>query len=905
MLKNPSMPILQTKIHLPKPLPNALVRQRLHDRLMVAVESNHRLTLVAAPAGFGKTTLVTTWLQVLQSESVPLSHVAWLSLDGADSELTRFLLYVVEALAEADVPVPQYLNEQLQSSEPPPAELTLIGVINALTALATQVILVLEDYHMIRNREVDEAATYLLEHGPPTLHLIVVSRVEPNLPLSRLRARQQITEVRAQDLRFSSEEAIEFFAARSQLSLTEVQVAKLGERTEGWAAGLQMAGLSLQNQPDVEQFVRNFAGSDRYVMDYLVDEVLLNLPEATQSFLLQTSILNRFCADLCDKVTGQHNDKMTERQDDRMPSPHPVIQSSCHLVIEQLEQANLFLVPLDETRTWYRYHHLFQDLLSRRLTKLGADQKNELHIRASRWFCENELGEEAVSHALASGDSAAIEATLTLIATAAFSNGRIWEALVWIQQAHQVLPEQSTILAIYQGLLHAFSGEYSQLATILPGAVDVQALPKEAAAIWYALQGLHAAQGNDDKQAVEYYEQGLEYLNEENVIFRHIIDIALAHARIRTGDPAEGFRLLMTVFDPTILMQSSKLSLNAMATLIGFYNHIGGTLETFRLAQRVIDYYEQSGEEADPGLAWIYQFLGRNSYLQNHLTDAISRFERSIRISERMGDLWMAHVSTQIQLARCYLIANIRHQGRDIIEGLFEKREAMPLPMKQVVAGFKIIYHISDGELNQAERLADEYLSIDETLTPLNVSAYDLYAYLLLVQRRYETVTTLLHQCLRIHQSIGPVDNVIITHCQLASSLVGRKQTAQARYHLEQAIRLATDVGYVRCFLDFDQTYAVLLPEVRQVAPAFVDQLLSLIGNDRYDPNAQLIEPLSQRELEILALIAQGNSNRDIAESLILSVGTVKRHAANIYGKLGVNSRTTAIARARELGLLS
>ncbi|MEM7116680.1 MAG: LuxR C-terminal-related transcriptional regulator [Chloroflexota bacterium] len=898
------MPILQTKIHLPKPTASALRRQLLMAKLTRGLDEGHRLLLVAAPAGFGKTTLTTTWLQAVQEEGGKRPFIAWLSLEEADSEPVRFLLYVVAALLAADVPVPPYVSQQLQSNEPPPAEIVLIDLINRLAGLKQPVILVLEDYHVVKSNEIDRAVAYLLEHAPSQLHLTIVSRIEPNLPLSRLRARQQMTEIRAQDLRFSADEAAAFFAATSPLALTADQVAQLEERTEGWAAGLQMAGLSLASQLDVAQFVRDFAGSNRYIMDYLADEVLLKLSPSIQAFLLQTSVLNRFSADLCEAVVDKS--AMGATLDDDQPA-------SAHEVIDYLEQANLFLVPLDRVRTWYRYHHLFQDLLRHRFSRHYPQLVGEIHGKTAVWLHIHNLTEEAVTHALASANVEIIEDIVGETATQAFSNGRFAKALQWVEQAQAQLSVSSLRLRIYQGWLHAFLGTHHQIIHLAPTLIetdgdqfriDGQQAEPELAALAIGLQGILAALVNDNQQAMGRYQDGLALLNSNDSIVYIMLSILLGHAECRHGDYFAGFQRTATAFDPVIYAQSNQFSSEAMSTLNGLYDNSDGAAEALLIAEQVTRHFEQAALPAEPSLAWLYLFLGRDSYYKNRLLRAQQLFERAVELSRLPNGIEMAQVAAQIALVRVFFAQGQEKKGRDLAEQLSGRWGSVP-SARASVAALKMDFHIRDNELDAAEKIAEAYgFSSPDGILPTMIGAFSIFARWLLAREQFEEALSLLQQCLRFHQATGSFEGRVMTHVQLANTLCRLKREAQARHHLEQAIRIGSDIGYVRCFLEHGQRYAALLPEMRHLAPDFVDQVLALQNDAVYDPNAQLVEPLSERELEILKLIASGSSNRDIADRLFISIGTVKKHAANIYGKLGVRRRTTAVSRARELGLL-
>jgi len=378
-------PILATKLYVPPPQPKVVLRTRLIERLNEG--SLHRkLTLISAPAGFGKSTLVSEWLAGCERGA------AWLSLDAGDNDPTRFVAYLGAALQTIAPNIGEGVLDVLQSPQPPPTESILTALINEITAVPDDFVLVLDDYHVIDARAVDDALTFVLEHLPPRMHLLIATREDPHLPLARLRARGQLSELRAADLRFTPDEAAEFLNQVMGLSLPAEDIAALEERTEGWIAGLQLAAISMQGQKDVTSFIKSFTGSHHFVLDYLVEEVLGQQSESVKAFLLRTSILDRLCGPLCDAVLLD-------------PS------LSGQETLEYLERANLFLVPLDNERRWYRYHHLFAELLRQRLHQSAASSTgdegwdvDELHIRASQWYEDNGLEIEAFQHAAAAND---------------------------------------------------------------------------------------------------------------------------------------------------------------------------------------------------------------------------------------------------------------------------------------------------------------------------------------------------------------------------------------------------------------------------------------------------------------------------------------------------------------------
>src|SRR6266704_2444692 len=370
-------PILATKLYLPRLRPNVVSRPRLLERLNEGLHL--KLTLIAAPAGFGKTTLVSEWVALIERPT------AWLSLDEGENDPARFLAYLVAALQTIAATIGEGVLGVLQSSQPPPTEAILTALLNEITAIPDNFVLVLDDYHVIDAKPIDQALTYLVEHLPPQMHLVIATREDPQLPLARLRARSHLTELRAADLRFTASEASAFLTQVMGLSLSAADIARLSDRTEGWIAGLQLAALSMQGHQDVAGFIRAFAGDHRYIVDYLVEEVLERQPEALRSFLLQTSILDRLHGSLCDAVTGQQ-------------------EGNARLLA--LERGNFFVVPLDDRRYWYRYHHLFAEVLSAQLLAEQPDQVATLHRRASAWYEQHGSAADAIRHALAAEDFA-------------------------------------------------------------------------------------------------------------------------------------------------------------------------------------------------------------------------------------------------------------------------------------------------------------------------------------------------------------------------------------------------------------------------------------------------------------------------------------------------------------------
>jgi LuxR family maltose regulon positive regulatory protein len=444
-----SMPILATKLYIPQTRPKIVFRPRLIERLN---EGLHRkMTLIAAPAGFGKTTLISEW--TISCEQ----NFAWLSLDEGDNDLIHFLSYLIAALQTIAVRQPSMANvgegvlNALRSPQSPPIELLLITLINEITAIPDHFILVLDDYHMVSANSVSNALTFILEHLPPQIHVVVASREDPALPLSRLRAKNQLTELRAADLRFTSAESARFLNQVMGLALSEEDITTLETRTEGWIAGLQLAALSMQGRSDIHDFIQSFTGSHRFILDYLVEEVLHRQPEQVYNFLLRTSILDRLSDSLCDAIIGQEN---------------------CSGMLDILDRNNLFIVPLDDTRHWYRYHHLFADVLQSRLIEEQPDRVSGLHQKASTWYEQNSFSSDAIRHALVAGNLENAARLIELVWFAMDINMQSATWLGWVKALPEEMIRSRPVLSVGYAWALLDSGEMETCETWLKNAEE-------------------------------------------------------------------------------------------------------------------------------------------------------------------------------------------------------------------------------------------------------------------------------------------------------------------------------------------------------------------------------------------------------------------------------------------------
>ncbi len=892
--------LLATKFHIPPWRAAALPRPRLLEQLTAGLRENRKLTLISAPAGYSKTTLVSSWLHQLAGEqgsrgageksspllpgsSAPLRFI-WLSLDEADNDPARFLSYWLAAFQQ----VAESISEKIQpllSLPPlrlPPINVLLDELLNELAALEFPILLTLDDYHLITNPQIHQALDYFIDHQPAQIHLVLTTRADPPLPLARLRARGQMTEIRARDLRFTPEEERRFFELSLNLALAEDSLRALDERTEGWAVGLQLAGLALQNQSDAlrQRFIETFRGSHRYVLDYLAEEVIRQQGEEIRAFLTQTSILDRFNADLCSALTGR---------------------ADAQAVIAHLEQVNLFIVPLDDERIWYRYHHLFADYLR---TLLSQPEQSELNKKAAAWHEANDLPVEAVQYALASADAefAADVIERALINNSIWSGGNLALLSAWLDAlpppAFHGRPQLSLNAAHILYLSGRFELAEERLAQTeqalrsTPDAEQMLALAK-------LYRGSIAAVRGQARQAIE--------------------QITFAQARLPQGDHLAHARaffslgLAYQLSDQTEravqnYLQSSDEA--AAAGVLFLAIHARCAAAQVQITQGRLHLAEQSCRQAIQlaegvrlpplGLAWIV--LGGIALERNDLAAAERLLQDGIALARQgglMDDVVVglaflarlrAHLTpgdkTGVLAAIQEVQAIIRGYGverMDILAAAHLARLQLFMGQQQAAVQWAAVYQAVRGE----SRREFEELTL---------------ARILLATGQLDPLPAILQPLLEKATAAGQGQTCIEVMLLLGLFHQARQDPQAALEWLGQSLRLAAPEGYARLFLDEGQPLLDLLPKARQAAPEFVDTLLGM-SQSKSEALAALPDPLSEQELRVLHLIVAGKSNQEIAAELVISVGTAKWHVHNILQKLGVSNRPQAIARARALGL--
>ena len=920
-------PILATKLHIPSPRPAIVLRARLLDRLHVSLQRRSTVTLISAPAGFGKTTLVSEWLSTLTSASQAGTRAAWLSLDEGDGDLARFLTYLVAALQTVAADVGRGVLAALQSSQPPPVEALLTSLLNDLAALANDFVLVLDDYHVIDSQPVDLALAFLVEHLPAQLRLVIASREDPPLPLARLRARGQLTELRAADLRFTPAETAEFLNRVMGLNLSAADIAALENRTEGWIAGLQLAAISMQGRSDAARFIASFTGSHRFVLDYLIEEVLQRQPRPVRDFLLQTSMLTRLNGALCAAVTDQADGQA---------------------LLETLERANLFVMPLDDQREWYRYHQLFAEVLQAHLKEAWPDRVSDLHRRASGWFEQHDLPADAIRHALLAQD---FQRAAQLIERGWLAMDLSYQSLTWLGWAKALPPElvrRHPVLCLGYAWALLNSGELETSEAWLceaerwlepREASTAQAYPErgqpivvdeaEFRALPASIAGARAYRAlalGDIAATKQFARQTLALVGANDRIRRTQATALLGMAEYADGD--------LTMAEHYFIdFQAMMWQANDLANAIG----ITFVLANIQLAQgrlrEVVSAYQQSlalaqkhGTPFFIGVSDLYRGLGEVLCEQGQLEAAAQHLQTARQLGERGALTGWPH---RLSVAQ----ARLKDAQGDLAGALVLLAEAErqyvrnPLPDRPIAA-LKARVWIRQGQLTAARLWVREHnLSPDDELNYLREFEHLTLARVLIAEYNVERVDDalqaarrLLHRLLQAAEAGGRNGSVI--EILLLQALAHHAQDDLPRAHaaLERALTLAEPAGYVRLFVDEGEPLRLLLADfkmliekrkrdhqvigyVQKLLAAFT-QRLAVSQAASGSPQSAMLEPLSERELEVLKLLGTELSGPDIARRLSVSLNTLRTHTKNIYSKLGANNRRAAIRRAEELELL-
>jgi LuxR family maltose regulon positive regulatory protein len=922
-------PLLQTKLYIPRPRPERVPRPRLIERLC----ASRKLTLISAPAGSGKTMLLSEWANAgagsrkygvknhkraagaAHLASYSLLHTpsfAWLSLDPEDNAPPRFWTYLVAALRTVHAGLGQTTLALMQTPQPPPVQALLTPLLNEIADLSEPLALILDDYHLISASRIHDGVAFLLEHQPPNLHLAISTRADPPLPLFRLRARGQLTEIRSGDLRFLPDEAERFLNAVMGLNLSPGDVDLLAARTEGWIVGLQLAALSLRGRSDAREFIQAFGGSHRYVLEYLTEEVVGRQTESVQRFLTQTSILSRLCGSLCDALTGGIDGEAT---------------------LTDLCRRNLFIVPLDDRSHWYRYHHLFADLLSNLLRKeLSPERIRELHHRASEWHAQRGDLDEAIEHALQAQDFERAAHLIEQAAQTAIAQGRLMTLIGWTEALPEALIRDRLRLRLYQGWALNLSGQIEAAERILqetkaalqsqPSSPENDALRARLAALLTGIATLR----QEPTTIIREAQEALAYLPEDDLVSRARIYVALGTAYAYEDQTEQAIRTWQQARDLALEAGNPFLATAAIEMLAGTMIYHQGRLRAgaealqwvLELARTPEGNYVPAGKRL-PFSGTAHVLLADVHIEWNELDTAAEYLERGTELLQQSGISYSA-IYTCCAKAR---LARARGAPEGAQRALEEAERALKgCPMAHMLvhlASCQVRVRLWLGDIDSAVRWAEGEADVLQGGIPESLPLY-LREVLQISRTRVhltrgepQRALTMLAGLEAQAKAAGRLAQAIEICLLQALAWQALGDSTAALESLERSLSWAAPESYMQLFLEAGRDVIPLLRQAtpREPEPTYVDKLLAAFGAQeresvtvaQHPTPHSLIEPLTPRELEVLCLICAGLSNQEIADKLVVTLNTVKKHSSNLYGKLGVHSRTQAIFRAHELEL--
>jgi len=912
-------PLLATKLYTPPPRPNLVPRPHLIQHLSAGIESGRQVTLVSAPAGFGKTTCIGEWVNTLHCP------VAWLSLDAADDDPGRFFTYLVAALQKVDETLGREIGGVLRAGQLPPGEVIHTSLSNDILEWDERFLLVLDDFHLIQDRFILQVLENLVTNLPPVLHLVLITREDPSLPLARLRAHNQLTEIRAGDLRFTSDEADRFLDEVMGLSLSPADIAVLEHKTEGWIVGLQLAGLSVRDRADPSRFIASLSGSHRFILSYLTEQVLDQQPEEIQHFLLQTSILDKLNGNLCNAVTGR---------------------TDGHLLLERLFNANLFLIPLDDEQQWYRYHHLFADLLRDLQNALQKGKTAELHQRASRWYAQAGLASEAIQHALAAEDYAMAMDLLESHAMDMIMQGYAKTVNGWVQAIPAEWSSLSPRTHLAFAWMHLLRGDYAQASPYLErlqaslGGFQVGHQLEENASLraeWLVMQSLmlYYKQGHA-KEGMAMATRALEIAPEQDSRVRGLVYWGLASFYQLMGD----YSYAVEAYQASI--QYGRAAENLVAEMMGtaglavmVFEH--GQLQlASEIATAASARVERSGS-LPPICAVIYGVFGEVYYQWLQIEPARRHTLRALQLST-LGGYNTGVISCRALLSRLSQIGgDLEAAASEIQKAVDLVQVAAPDYVRQEVVSQQVRVHLARNRPAAAEMalqgqgfsFQDQFsfpdLLPDQSIPHSMGLLYNSSLRVLLYQIRagrdsaslrpgIELANRLIAGALQ-SQYIPVALEALLLRAQM-HAVLGDHRASQADY--ARALELAEPEGFIGVFVEQGPPVAEALANLVEqnqlgtVQPGYVERILAAFsrlqppGAARGEQPAPstLIEPLTDRELDVLRSMAEGLKYAETAARLFISLNTVRFHVKAIYGKLNVNNRTKAIERARQLRIL-
>jgi len=890
--------LLTTKLYIPQLNIDLVSRPRLYKRLDEGL--THKLTLISASAGFGKSTLMAGWLSERDQP------VAWLSLDQGDNDSVRFWTYLIAAIQTIHQEIGVEARQIVSMPQLHSTELVAISLINDISQFAHDLILILDDYHVIEVEQVHASLSYLLEHQPPNLHIILSTRVDPSISLARLRAHSQLIEVRAEDLQFSTEEAATLLNEKMGLNLKPEQIEALNTHTENWVVGLQLAALSLKGQHSYDAFIEEFTGSHQFVLDYLIEEVLDTLPDAQREFLMRTSITERFCGNLCQVVTGNPSSRQ---------------------ILDEIRKSNLFLIPLDTHGRWFRYHHLFAEVLYALLEQEHPGEIEALHLKAAAWFESEGHPGEAVDHALRSGNMDRAKELVFKYWQSFFYKGEVATVLRWLDALPEEIERNDPSVSLARCWAHFLRGQISALGPHLEQANNayerlvnkgvLRGAQRDLVAGQLAMMRSVLARGRGEHaSSVAYAEEAVRLTPAEMLEGIGLGWTMLAAARAGAGD----FNGAIEAYERGIALSQAEGNLLAAYGCIygqSMYMLLQGRLnDAERLCRSAIERAASEGHSDFPAAGSLYVTMARINLERYRLEEAEAYLNTGLHIARpggfneavRTGRYLRAHLAA----ARGDLVtaADIFQETAQIVNAMDDPYLTGELNGEWA----KLCIKVGDPDAaRQKLNILEEKLAITQHANLL-LWWRALFPRQLCAEGRYNEALTTLDESIHRARAVNSNGELVRLLALQAVALDAVGDHMTARSVLQEALTLGAPESYIWRWLDAGPRIEPLLHHIKdnhdtpQALYPYLDSLIgtcrSVFGESARPQPGKIPDPLTSRELEVMRLICKGYSNPEIASELVVTINTIKKHTSNIYGKLGVSSRTQAIARARELDLL-
>lgn len=867
------LPMLTTKVKIPSSRGEIVTRNRLIERLNT--NPNRKLTLVSAPAGFGKTTLVSAWLRQV---TLP---VTWYALEPTDNDPVQFFSYLIFALQQVYSDIGAGLVQRLNSPDPPASTLIIAQLINEIALRDEPAILVLDDLHIIDDNEIWQALQFLCNSQFELLHLVIITREDPPLPLSRLRARGEMVEIRTQDLRFTLDEAGCFLSQVMAIHLTQNQLVALDERTDGWIAGLQLAALSIREVADTDSFIESFSGSHRFILDYLTDEVLKQLPAGLRRFLLKTSILERLTAPLCNAVT--------EREDSQA-------------ILQHIEEMNLFLIPLDHRREWYRYHHLFAEMMRKQLSQEFSDEIVALHHRASQWYEEQGSLAESIHHAQEAHQIDRLADLIERYSLGIIKQGHIRTGRYWLERLPVDIRLKRPRLQMNYAWALFLSRDYKPLPALLDHLEDS---PPVSAAIMGEASALRAFLAVDNPgQMQEYALHALDIIPEDNMMVRGLVHMGLANVHRRFGQKAAAYEQFAKAIPLHWAAGNQVAAMMASLDLVQDNASLGWWKRTYQLCQDLLALAEADGSLEQPASGLVYLGIGTVLLHWFRLDQAMAAIERGTALLDTSG-YSVADYDKMLRMQAHIALQN-RPQAMALLEQLVGQQVTGPDTIKEyrilwMAHGFLLLH-----EVERAGQLLERIVVKRDEWYRLNVVRYQLEVALLQQDaRQRESVLETLADLIDQAQS-NQWDGVLVEALNLRA--IAQPDIELALNDLSMSLDVALPEQELFLFVKDRHYLEALLKQLPNHPHARA--ILAVFESQNAQPpvalsHPELVEALSAREIEIVQRMTRGLTYQAIANELVISVNTVRYHVKSLYGKLGVSSRADAIARARDLDFLA